>query len=121
MTSPNPIDVAVGQRIRARRRELHQSQGDLAKALGITFQQVQKYERGANRVSASRLVDCASTLRTTCAALLGERPADARLETPDAVELLDCFAGMREDQRASVLSVARAIGGLGALRESMAA
>ena len=59
---PDPIDVAVGARIRIRRRWLGFSQTQLANALGITFQQVQKYERGANRVSASKLYEIATTL-----------------------------------------------------------
>ena len=54
---PNPIDVHVGQRIRQRRTLLGMSQERLAEAIGLTFQQVQKYERGANRVSSSRLFD----------------------------------------------------------------
>jgi DNA-binding XRE family transcriptional regulator len=52
---PNPIDVHVGQRIRQRRALLGMSQEKVAEALGLTFQQVQKYERGANRVGSSRL------------------------------------------------------------------
>jgi ribosome-binding protein aMBF1 (putative translation factor) len=59
---PNPIDVHVGSRIRLRRTLLGLSQERLADALGLTFQQVQKYERGANRVSSSRLYDLARTL-----------------------------------------------------------
>ena len=51
----DPVDVHVGWRIRARRAEIDQSQETLAKAIGLTFQQVQKYERGVNRVSASKL------------------------------------------------------------------
>src|ERR1700746_1942669 len=54
---PNPIDVHVGQRIRQRRTLLGMSQEKLAEAIGLTFQQVQKYERGANRVGSSRRVD----------------------------------------------------------------
>jgi transcriptional regulator with XRE-family HTH domain len=54
---PNPIDVHVGQRIRQRRTLLGMSQEKLAEAIGLTFQQVQKYERGGNRVSSSRLFD----------------------------------------------------------------
>src|SRR5580692_10124503 len=69
---PDPIDVAVGARVRIRRRWLGLSQTQLANALGITFQQVQKYERGANRVSASMLVKIAAKLETTVAALVGE-------------------------------------------------
>src|SRR6185312_16506563 len=52
---PNPTDVHVGKRIRMRRLLLGMNQETLANALGLTFQQVQKYEGGANRVSASRL------------------------------------------------------------------
>jgi len=53
--SPDPVDVHVGSRVKLRRGLLALSQGELATMLGITFQHVQKYERGANRVSASRL------------------------------------------------------------------
>jgi transcriptional regulator with XRE-family HTH domain len=71
-THPDPIDVAVGARIRARRLELGMSQTKLANALGLTFQQVQKYERGDNRVSASTLVRSARALDVAAAALVGE-------------------------------------------------
>ncbi len=60
--TPNPIDVHVGTRIRLRRTMLGLSQEKLAEELGITFQQVQKYERGLNRVGASRLWDLAQVL-----------------------------------------------------------
>jgi len=59
------VDRAVGHRIRARRLELKLSQLDVAQALGVAPQQVQKYERGANRVSASRLVDLCQVLDLT--------------------------------------------------------
>jgi transcriptional regulator with XRE-family HTH domain len=59
---PHPIDVMVGKRIRLRRIKLASSQTDLAKKLGLTFQQVQKYEKGTNRVSCSRLHEIASQL-----------------------------------------------------------
>jgi transcriptional regulator with XRE-family HTH domain len=59
---PNPIDVHVGTRIRLRRTLLGMSQERLGEALGLTFQQVQKYERGANRVGASRLYDLSRVL-----------------------------------------------------------
>ena len=52
---PNPVDIYVGEKLRSRRNLLGLSQTELADAVGITFQQVQKYERGTNRVSASRL------------------------------------------------------------------
>jgi transcriptional regulator with XRE-family HTH domain len=61
---PNPVDLHVGARIRLRRRMQGVSQEKLADALGLTFQQVQKYERGANRVSASKLYEIAAALRS---------------------------------------------------------
>lgn len=60
--TPNPIDVHVGSRIRLRRTMLGMSQEKLGDSLGITFQQVQKYEKGANRVGASRLQHIAEIL-----------------------------------------------------------
>ena len=57
MDEPSPVDVHVGSRVRLRRSLLGMSQEKLGAALGLTFQQVQKYERGTNRVSASRLWD----------------------------------------------------------------
>jgi transcriptional regulator with XRE-family HTH domain len=74
---PDPIDIAVGARIRTRRRASGFSQTQLADSLGITFQQVQKYERGTNRVSASMLVRIAAKLETSVAALVGEEGAPA--------------------------------------------
>ena len=61
--SPNPVDVHVGKRIRLRRTTLGYSQQQLAMRLGLTFQQVQKYEKGYNRVGASRLWDISRVLR----------------------------------------------------------
>jgi transcriptional regulator with XRE-family HTH domain len=52
---PHPVDVHVGKRLRLRRSALGMSQDDLGKQVGITFQQIQKYERGTNRISASRI------------------------------------------------------------------
>jgi len=54
-SSPDPVDIHVGARVRLRRTLLGMSQEKLGKALGLTFQQVQKYERGANRIGSSRL------------------------------------------------------------------
>ena len=59
---PNPIDIHVGKRIRLRRTILHITQQQLAEMLGLTFQQVQKYEKGMNRVGASRLWDISRVL-----------------------------------------------------------
>lgn len=60
--TPNPVDVHVGSRVRLRRTLLGLSQEKLGDALGLTFQQVQKYERGANRIGASRLFDLSRVL-----------------------------------------------------------
>ena len=59
---PNPIDVHVGSRLRMRRMLVGMSQEKLGESLEVTFQQVQKYERGANRISASRLFDISHIL-----------------------------------------------------------
>jgi transcriptional regulator with XRE-family HTH domain len=59
---PNPVDVHVGSRVRLRRNMLGLSQEKLGEALGLTFQQVQKYERGANRIGASRLLELSRIL-----------------------------------------------------------
>jgi transcriptional regulator with XRE-family HTH domain len=59
---PNPIDVHVGSRVRLRRTLLGMSQEKLGEAIGLTFQQVQKYERGANRIGASRLYELSRVL-----------------------------------------------------------
>ena len=60
--NPNPIDVHVGSRVRLRRTLLGMSQEKLGDAIGLTFQQVQKYERGANRIGASRLHELSRVL-----------------------------------------------------------
>ncbi len=67
--SATEIDKQVGARIRARRMALQISQGSLAEAVGVTFQQVQKYENGANRVSTSRLAQIAEALKVPVAYL----------------------------------------------------
>ena len=61
-SNPNPVDIHVGGRIRLRRTLLGMSQEKLGKAIGLTFQQVQKYERGTNRVGSSRLFQLAKVL-----------------------------------------------------------
>jgi transcriptional regulator with XRE-family HTH domain len=81
---PNPIDVHVGNRIRMRRLLLGMNQETLANALGLTFQQVQKYEGGANRVSASRLSAMAEILGVPISYFFGDlRPDDAEISPED--------------------------------------
>src|SRR5258708_12025413 len=64
MKKPKSVDIVVGKRVRLRRVAIKMSQQELAKALRITFQQVQKYENGTNRISFSRLYDIARALKT---------------------------------------------------------
>lgn len=61
-STPNPIDIHVGKRVRLRRTLLGMSQEKLGEALGLTFQQVQKYERGTNRIGSSRLYNLSQIL-----------------------------------------------------------
>lgn len=91
----DPVDIAIGARIRIRRESRRITQAQLAAASGVTFQQVQKYERGVNRVSAARLLLIAEALKTTGADLLGELEQgdlDAlALARPGAAEMLEAF------------------------------
>ena len=66
-STPDPIDVSIGSRLRLRRLAMGFSQETLARALGITFQQIQKYERGTNRIFASRLFHLSRVLRVPVA------------------------------------------------------
>jgi transcriptional regulator with XRE-family HTH domain len=79
--TPHPLDVAMGANIRARRKALGVSQTALAEAIGLTFQQIQKYERGFNRVSFSRLVDIAHALDCRVVDLIGDIDS-AGIESP---------------------------------------
>ena len=80
-STPNRLDVALGLRIRQRRKSLGVSQTALADAIGLTFQQIQKYERGFNRVSFSRLVDIAHALDCRVVDLIGDLD-DASIPSP---------------------------------------
>jgi transcriptional regulator with XRE-family HTH domain len=72
---PNPIDIHVGSRVRFRRMLLGMSQEKLGERLGLTFQQVQKYEKGINRIGASRLFDLAQVLGVSVQFFYEEAPA----------------------------------------------
>ncbi|MGZ3375354.1 MAG: helix-turn-helix domain-containing protein [Phenylobacterium sp.] len=118
----DPIDGGVGARIRARRLALRMSQSMLAAHLGVSFQQVQKYERGANRISASMLIKAARALGCPGSFLLGARGAEGAgatpqenalqaeitglLATPGAEELLRAFGQLPAGEaRASVIAI----------------
>lgn len=123
---PNPIDKHVGARIRERRKALQMSQEKLAEHLGLTFQQVQKYERGANRVSASKLYEIARALRASVsyffehlalpeedAAALAEPAAEYHhdfIMTPEGSELARAFPRIaRRQVRRQVLELVKAL------------
>ncbi|CAD7043398.1 putative HTH-type transcriptional regulator [Pseudorhizobium banfieldiae] len=75
---PNPIDIHVGSRIRLRRTMLGMSQEKLGESLGITFQQIQKYEKGTNRVGASRLQNISSILNVPVSFFFEDAPGENR-------------------------------------------
>ena len=103
---PDPIDVHVGGRVRLRRRLLGMSQTNLGNALGLTFQQVQKYERGANRISASRLYQLGRILDVPVSyffddmpGLRGgvqEQPAPDLMDNRETMELVRVFFRIRD-------------------------
>lgn len=111
--APHPLDVALGCRIRLRRRELGLSQAQLAGQLGITFQQIQKYERGANRVSFSRLVEIARALQCGMTDIVGDlvssKASDvisrhvARLNEAGAAELLKAYSTIQSSKHRHAL------------------
>ena len=79
---PNPVDVHVGARVRLRRTLLGMSQEKLGDAIGLTFQQVQKYERGANRIGSSRLFDLSRVLDVPISFFFDEMPAAVASSSP---------------------------------------
>jgi len=118
------VDLHVGSRIRALRKQLGISQQHLAEQLGLTFQQIQKYERGRNRVSASRLYQTAGVLHvpvsyffeglddqaTDTRADTDERKARAFLKTDEGAELARTFPRLSPgDMRKRVLELVRCI------------
>ena len=82
--SPNPIDKHVGSRVRMRRMMLAMSQEKLGDALGLTFQQVQKYEKGTNRIGASRLQQISNILEVPVAFFFEGVQSAHATEKPDA-------------------------------------
>ena len=125
--APNPIDKHVGSRVRMRRMMLSMSQEKLGDALGLTFQQVQKYEKGTNRIGASRLQQLARVLEVPPAfffegapsadpgkPLLAEPAASAYvvdfLSTSEGLQLNRAFAQIRDPKvRKRVLDLVAAL------------
>lgn len=107
----DPVDIKIGGRVRARREALKITQAQLAKGAGVTFQQIQKYERGNNRISSARLLRIAAFLKTTGADLLGELehaagPA-AIIAQPGAAKLLASYSVLPRHQQAALLTLAQ--------------
>src|ERR1700748_3001634 len=110
------LELMIGARIRTRRRQRGLSQADLAERLGVSFQQVQKYERGANRVAASTLLAAAQTLGTSISWLVGgelsgredDEDVFRALARPGALEILQAFNAIPDVRtRAALLALAR--------------
>ncbi len=113
------LDLAIGARLRTRRRQLGLSQSDLSERLGVSFQQVQKYERGANRIAASTLLAAAQALNVSIGWLVGEDIPDQAdddevfraLSKPGALEILEAFNRIADPRaRAALLLLAREMG-----------
>jgi transcriptional regulator with XRE-family HTH domain len=120
---PNPIDIHVGKRIRLRRLLLGMNQETLANALDLTFQQVQKYEGGANRVSASRLKQMAEILDVPIEFFFADLPSDnalrtaeeqewrERMERPETIELIRLYYAIADPSvRQSFLQMVKSVG-----------
>ena len=126
--APNPVDVHVGARMRMRRMMLNVSQEKLGEALGVSFQQIQKYEKGTNRIGAGRLQDVATQLQVPISyfydGMAGSSHAEAAagfaeegssyvsdlLTTSDGVELTRAFLRIRDAKvRRRVVDLVRAI------------
>ena len=76
---PHPVDIHVGSRVREQRKTKGLSQGELGDSLGLTFQQIQKYERGANRIGASRLFQLSQILGVPVSYFFDTLPEDIRM------------------------------------------
>ena len=95
---PNPIDIHVGSRLRTRRRMLGMSQEKLARAFGLTFQQIQKYEKGVNRMGASRLQQAADLLGVAVPFFF-EGADDGPYKDALSPSYIDDFVSREEGQR----------------------
>jgi transcriptional regulator with XRE-family HTH domain len=114
------MDIALGAAVRIRRRSLGISQEALAEQCGVSFQQIQKYENGTNRISFSRLVQIARALQCRVVDLMdvldapdGQGGADldilTRMRTPGALELLSAFERLTPETRSSLLGLLRTL------------
>ena len=130
--SPDPMDIALGAAVRIRRRTIGMSQEALAEQCGVSFQQIQKYENGANRISFSRLVQISRALRCRVTDLMDvfdgadkETAEDldllTRMRTPGALELLTGFGKLAPDVRSSLVGLVRTLTAQQAAEQALAA
>ena len=108
--------VAVGQRLRAARLKVGMSQTDLGKALGVSFQQVQKYEKGVNRIDLNRMIEIAKALKINLEFFTGavtfprseeEAQFDAIMASREGVQMIEAMARLTKPQRAFLVEVAQ--------------
>jgi transcriptional regulator with XRE-family HTH domain len=112
------IDKMIGNRVRARRMEMHLSQSELGEKVGVTFQQVQKYEKGVNRVGAGRLQQIANVLETDVPYFMGDSessPTVSRfatfMATRDGADIIEAMIRLESPLlRKSVIQLARTLG-----------
>jgi transcriptional regulator with XRE-family HTH domain len=127
--TPNPIDIYVGSRVRLRRMMLGMSQEKLGEQLGITFQQIQKYEKGTNRIGASRLQNISSALSVPVAFFFEDAPSSTDptsgmaeasspnyvvdfLSSSEGVQLNKAFVRIKDAKlRRRIIDLVRAAGG----------
>lgn len=117
-----PIDAIIGTKIRARRLEMHMSQQQLADSLGLSFQQVQKYEKGVNRVGVGRLQQIADYLDTDMRYFMGDLGGDIKkpptvsryakfMATKDGVDIIEAMIRITNPElRKGVIQLARTLG-----------
>ena len=123
---PNPVDLHVGARVRMRRKFLGMSQEGLAETIALTFQQVQKYERGSNRISASKLYEISKALKAPvayffegygeneavegCSEAEAEQGGHGFLMTTEGIELAEAFPRIKNAKhRRRILELVRSL------------
>ena len=123
--NPHPIDVRVGARVRALRQVRGLTQQDLASSMRLTFQQVQKYEQGANRISASRIAEIANIFRVPVSYFFSglsnieEGPSewDLILGRSETTDLVRCYYGIADENiRRSFFQLVKTIAARGEIK-----
>ncbi len=119
LSMAHPVDIHVGHRIRLRRRLLDMTQQQLGDKAGIKFQQIQKYESGANRISASRMWEIAAAMEAPVSfffeGLDGQAPDIGKIwgdpfTDKEALDLVRTYYGIPENQRRQLFDLARVLG-----------